>query len=105
MAFEILGSDGVTVLKVDTTSQAAHTTLYDQYGNPMSDVNSLGNILNALNSAVTLTLGGQSTVGVNVSGTTGSLTLSFEATIDDGTWFAVTMTPATGGATVTTATA
>ena len=105
MGFEILGSDGVTVLKVDTTSQAARTTLYDQYDNPMSDVNSLGNILNGLNAATTLTLGGQSTVGVNVAGTTGTLTLAFEATIDNSTWFAVTMTPATGGATVTTTSA
>jgi hypothetical protein len=104
MAWQILGADGVTVLKVDGTSDAARTTLYDQYGNPMSDVNSLGNVLNALNAAVTLTLGGQSTVGFNVSGTAGTITLSFEATIDNSTWFALSVTPVTGGAAVTTTT-
>ena len=104
MAWQILGADGVTVLKVDGTSAAARHTLYDQYGNPMSDVNSLGNVLNALNAAVTLTLGGQSTVGFNVAATTGSITLSFEATIDNVNWFALSVTPVAGGAAVTTTT-
>ena len=37
MAWQILGADGTTVLKVDSTSSAARSTLYDQYGDPMSD--------------------------------------------------------------------
>ena len=102
MAWQILGADGTTVLKVDGTSAAARHTLYDQYGNPMSDVNSLGNVLNALNAAVTLTLGGQSTVGFNVAAATGTITLSFEATIDNVNWFALSVTPVAGGPLVTT---
>ena len=104
MAWQILGADGTTVLKVDSTSSAARSTLYDQYGDPMSDVNSLGNVLNALNAAVTLTLGGQSTVGFNVASVAGTITLSFEATIDNTNWFALSATPVAGGASVTTTT-
>ena len=94
-----------TLWTIDPTSTAGRVTLYDQYGNAMSDVNSLSNILNALNSNVTIVLGGQATLGINVSGTAGTLTLSFEATIDNSTWFPVTMTPATEGSTVTSTSA
>lgn len=105
MAIEILGEDGTTVLKVDSTSNAGRVTLYDQYGNPMSDVSSLSNVLNALNDEVKVTLGGQSTVGFDVESTSGTLTLSFEATINNVNWFAISVTPVAGGATVTTTTA
>lgn len=105
MAIQILGADGLTVLDVDSTSKAARATLYDTNGNPMSDVSSLGNVLNALNSAVTITLGGQSAAGFNVSGTSGTITLSFEATIDNSTWVALEATPTSGGAQVSSTSA
>src|SRR5271168_5122191 len=98
----IIQSGATTTLwTIDPTSTAGRVTLYDQYGTAMSDINSLSNILNALNSNVTIVLGGQSTIGIDVESTTGTLTLSFEATINDVNWFAVTMTPATGGSTIT----
>jgi hypothetical protein len=105
MAWEILGADGLTVLKVDSGSNAARTTLYDQYGNPMSDVNSLGNVLNALNAAVTLTLGGQGSIGINIGATAGTITATFEATIDDSTWFSISAVPVGGGASVSSTSA
>ena len=105
MGFEILGADGVTVLSVDSTSKAARITLYDQYGNPMSDVNTLGNVLNALNAATTVTLGGQSTTAIDIESTSGTITATFEATINNSRWFAVAATPVGGGAPVSTTTA
>jgi len=90
---------------IDTTSDAGRVTFYDTNGNPMSNVSSLGNVLNALNAAVTITLGGQSTAGINISGTTGTLTLSFEATIDNTNWFAISATPLPSGATATSTSA
>src|ERR1700684_4494432 len=105
MAIQILGADGLTVQKVDATSQAARVTLYDPAGNPMSDVSSLSNPLNALNAAVTVTLGGQATVGFNVASTSGTITLAFEATIDNSTWVAINATPVAGGGAVTTTSA
>jgi hypothetical protein len=90
---------------IDPTSDAGRVTVYDQYGNPMSDINSLGNVLNALNSTVTIVLGGQATLGINVSGTTGTLTLSFEATIDNMTWFSINATPISGGVVVSSTSA
>jgi hypothetical protein len=102
----IIQSGASTALwTIDSTSTAGRTTLYDQDGNVMSDVNSLGNILNALNSNITIVLGGQATLGINVSGTSGTLTVAFEATIDNGTWFAISATPVAGGATVTSTSA
>lgn len=89
---------------IDTTSDAGRVTVYDQYGNPMSDVNSLSNILNALNANVTIVLGGQATLGINVGSASGSLTLSFEATIDNSTWFAISATPVAGGSVATSTT-
>jgi len=89
---------------IDTGSLAGRTTLYDINGNAMCDVSSLNNILNALNANVTITLGGQSTVGFNIASTSGTLTLSFEATIDNANWFAISATPVAGGVTVTSAT-
>jgi hypothetical protein len=105
MAWEILGADGLTVLKVDSGSNAARTTLYDQYGNPMSDVSSLGNVLNALNGAVTLTLGGQGSIGINIGATAGTITATFEATIDSSTWFSISGVPVGGGASVSSTSA
>jgi hypothetical protein len=90
---------------IDITSDAGRVTFYDTNGNPMSNVSSLGNILNALNANVTIILGGQSTGGFTVTGTTGSLTLSFEATIDGTNWFAVAATPIPSAAPVTSTTA
>ncbi len=86
-----------TTWTIDTTSNSGRVTTYDQYGNPMTDINSLSNILNALNASVIIVLGGQATLGINVSGTTGTLTLNFEATIDNSTWFALSATPVAGG--------
>ncbi len=82
---------------IDTTSLSGRVTLYDINGDPMCDFSSLNNILNALNAAATVNLGGQATIGVNVSGTTGTLTLSFEATMDGSNWFAVQATPLSAG--------
>ena len=90
---------------IDTTSDAGRVTVYDQYGNAMSDVNSLSNVLNALNAVVTIVLGGQATLGINVGSTSGTLTLSFEATIDNSTWFSINATPVAGGATITSTSA
>jgi hypothetical protein len=105
MAIQVLSGATNTIWTIDTTSTAGRVTLYDQYGNPMSDINSLANVLNALNSAVTIVLGGQATLGINVSGTTGTLTLAFEATIDNSTWFAISGTPVAGGSTITSTSA
>jgi hypothetical protein len=94
-----------TLWTIDTTSTAGRMTLYDQYGNAMSDISSLSNILNALNSNVTIVLGGQATIGIDVESTSGTLTLSFEATINDVNWFAISATPVAGGSTITSTTA
>lgn len=94
-----------TLWTIDTASSAGRATLYDINGNAMCDVASLNNVLNALNAAVTFTLGGQSTVGFNVVSTSGTLTLSFEATIDNINWISINATPAAGGSIVTSTTA
>lgn len=93
-----------SLLTIDSTSTAARTTLYDINGNAMCDVASLNNILNALNANVTFTLAGQSTVGFNVSSASGTLTLSFEATIDNNAWFSINATPIGGGSPVSSVT-
>ena len=101
----IIQSDSSSsLLTVDATSTAARATLYDISGNAMCDVASLNNILNALNANVTFTLGGQSTIGFNVAGTSGTLTLTFEATIDNLNWFTINGTPLGGGSPVSSVT-
>jgi hypothetical protein len=104
MGWQILGADGVTVLAVDSTSNAARTTLYDQNGNPMCTTATVGTVLNALSAAVTITLGGQSTVSFNVESTAGTITLSFEATIDGTDWFSILANPVAGGGSVASTT-
>ena len=89
---------------IDAVSDAGRVTFYDTNGNPMSNVSSLNNILNSLNDNVTITLGGQSTGGFNVASTSGTLTLSFEATINDVDWFAVNATPVPSGSPITSTT-
>jgi hypothetical protein len=105
MGINILGKDQASLLAVDTVSFAAHVTPYDQAGNPSCDVSVLSDVLNALNAAATITLGGQSTVSYDVEGTTGTLTLSFEYTINGTTWYACLATPVSGGAAVSSTSA
>ena len=94
----IIQSGATTTLwTIDPTSTAGRVTAYDINGNAMCDISSLSNVLNALNSAVTLTLGGQSTIGINVVSTSGTLTLSFEATIDNINWVPISATPIVSG--------
>jgi hypothetical protein len=88
----IQSGSSTTTWTIDPGSNAGRMTLYDVNGNPM-DVSSLSNVLNYLNDSVTITLGGQATVGFNVGSTAGTITLSFEATIDNTTWFALECTP------------
>jgi len=79
--------------------------LYDAAGNPfLTDVVSQNQSVGSLNAAVTAQQRGQSTAAVQVTGI-GSLTLSFEATIDNVNWFALSAYPLAGGAAVTTTTA
>lgn len=61
--------------------------------------------LSAAATSVTLNLGGYVGVGVQVTGTCGSCTLNFEATLDGTNWVAVNMTPPSSTTAVTTATA
>lgn len=87
---------GSTLWTIDPTSNSGRVTVYNQNGTAMGSVSSLSNILNALNSATTIVLGGQSTLGINVVGTTGTLTLSFEGSIDNIDWFAIPANSLTG---------
>lgn len=102
----IIQSGATTTLwTIDTTSTAGRVTIYDQSGNCTTDVSSLANTLNALSSSVTFVLGGQSTLGIDVDTTIGSITVSFEATINNINWFALNAVPAAGGAAITTTSA
>lgn len=91
---------GSTLWTIDPSSSAGRVTVYNQNGIAMGVVSSLSNILNAINSATTIILGGQATLGINVTGTTGTLTLSFEASMDNIAWFALPATSLNGEGTV-----
>lgn len=79
--------------------------LVDVSGNPfLSDVVSQGVTLGALNAANTLQLRGQATASIQLTGI-GSLTVAFEANVDNVNWFPVVAIPFGGGAGVTTTTA
>lgn len=77
---------------IDPISNAGRVTLYDVNGNALFGIGvvySLDNILDALNEDVTLNLSGQATTAVQLRLTTGTLTASFEATINGTDWFSV----------------
>jgi hypothetical protein len=97
MPIEVIGGTSGAVQDVNATSKAALVTPYDTSGNPMSDISSLSTVLNALNSAVTIVLGGQSTVAFDVESSSGSLTLAFEYTINNSNWYPLFSAPVAGG--------
>lgn len=81
------------------------TQLVDVSGNPfLTDVVAQGVTLGALNAASTLQLRGQATASIQLT-SIGTLTVTFEANVDNVNWFAIVAIPFGGGAGVTTTTA
>lgn len=98
MGIQILGADGSTLADVDASSHAIRTSAYDQAGNSAEAQSQLGVILNALNAELLQQLGGQTTLGINIASTTGTITAAFEGTIDNINWSPLLATPTVGGA-------
>jgi hypothetical protein len=94
------GAGGGNLLTIDGVSKAARVTLYDASGNlitSLGDVVLLSQTLGSLNAAVVLSLSGQSGAALQITGTTGSVILSFEATVDNNEWFGINgVAPTTG---------
>ena len=102
----IIQSGATTALwTIDPTSTAGRITAYDASGNCMADVSSLSNTLNALSSSVVFTLGGQSSMGIGIASTSGTITVTFEGSMDGTNWFNLNAYPVAGGNAVSTATA
>jgi len=92
MALIESGVNGAIQWQIDSGSNAGRVTLYDSNGNELNGVNTASEnvVLNALDQTLEIELTGQATCAVQLYGTTGSLTVTFEATINDGySWFVV----------------
>lgn len=78
---------------IDPGSFAGRVTLYDSNGNEIAGVNVAAidsKVMSALTEVAEITLSGQANCSVQLLGTTGSLTISFQASINDGySWFSV----------------
>jgi hypothetical protein len=84
---------------IDSGSNAGRVTLYDSHGNELTGIGvlySLNNILDSLGETVCLTLSGQANTSIQVRGTSGPLTVSFQANIDGYNWFAINVIPLNG---------
>lgn len=83
---------GPTLWTIDPSSNAGRVTLYDINGNAITGIGTIpiNGVLSALNQTLEIELTGQANTAVQIYGTTGTLTISFQATINDGySWFFV----------------
>lgn len=92
---------------INPVSNAGRVTLYDSLGNELLGINKivlLNQTLDALNETATINLTGQANCSFHTFGTSGTLTISFEATIDGTNWFSVTAATLPTGAQVSSTT-
>lgn len=98
---------GPTLWTIDTGSNAGRVTLYDINGNPLMGVDTISLInttLDSLNETAVLNLTGQANCSFQAFGSSGTWTVSFEATIDGTNWFSIGVATLGTGAIVSTTT-
>lgn len=109
MALIESGANGAIQWTIDSGSNAGRVTLYDINGNPLAGVDVISiisQVMSALTEVAEITLSGQANCSVQLLGTTGTLTISFQASINDGySWFSVNGTSLTTETTVSFVTA
>jgi hypothetical protein len=92
---------------INPISNAGRVTLYDSLGNELTGIGTIkniNNVLDALNEEVVLTLSGQANTSIQLWGSTGTFTVSFQANIDGINWFSVLGKPLAPGVEVSSAT-
>jgi len=91
---------------INPISNAGRVTIYDSLGNELAGVGVallLNVVLDALNEDGTLNLSGQANTSIQLWGSTGTFTVSFQANIDGINWFSVFGKPLAGGVAVSSA--